>query len=133
MGKQIFRKGDPVYHHKHGWRTIESFMHVGQKNTNVYKFTDGTTDVEDMLSFTEYRIEVSNFTQERPIDYNDYIGKWGGFYDNDLNNAYLCKLDEYLPGYSHQFVTVSGCRYINFKPLSDEAVEILKKEGIIKE
>ena len=37
-----------------------------------------------MLSFAEYGFD-DRFSQERPINYEEYVGKWGVFWDKRFN------------------------------------------------
>lgn len=103
-------------------------------NSHTFSFTlDGrfhAFDIQPTLSLTPYTLQ--KFNQKHPINYNNYIGKWG-ISDSDEGIVILGKLKEFRPNNPFKFKMLSGPVYEKFQPLSDEAVDILKKEGIIKE
>lgn len=139
MKKQIFKVGDTVYHGGFGeGKVVEinvlfihpllvQFAHGEESFTLDGKFN--INDIHPTLSLTPYTLQ--GFSQERPIDYNDYIGKWGRFWDGeeDVENIVIRKLRSSSP----TFMDNNGTSWELFQPLSDEAVEIMKKEGIIKD
>lgn len=127
MDKQIFTKGDHVYDYAFGWGDV---IVSGDEAVHVH-FGDDVVIMEPefalrTLSFTEYTL--NNFSQERPIDYNDYLGKWGMFWSFDSK----IKCTGVLTGYNdgkvlHPFVMRSKS-YANFKPLTEEQIKILELE-----
>nr|DAU65276.1 MAG TPA: hypothetical protein [Caudoviricetes sp.] len=146
MEKQIFRVGDRVYDFYYGWGTItakrEDFENtdyiwvVTFENGYIEDYTiEGKYEITDKfrsLSFTEYDFVKGGFSQKRPIDYNDYLGKWGKFWDTAYENTVIiAKLSSYL--------LRDGCRsfrcytygedsdmgYNNFEPLTEEQTKVL--------
>ena len=137
MEKQaIFKKGDTVYCALFGKGVVTYDSAKGnypltvafeQDEMNHGYTLDGRyqTNYKPTLSLTEYRLE--GFSQERPIDYRDYIGKWGFFWDEDKNKGYIDKLDNFTKVY----YSGRGIPYKNFQPFSEELEAQLRKEGII--
>ena len=92
MAKEIFKVGDRVYDAMCGWGAVkdidEHLVFVKfYKDDNIEEYHDDgrfcKSDINPRLSFTEYGFD-DRFSQERPINYNDYIGKWGKFWDINL-------------------------------------------------
>jgi hypothetical protein len=139
MKKPIFKAGDKVYCALIGKGVVEKVdgdsekypIHVRAELTGkVYLYTaDGRRlfNMNPTLSLTEYRLE--GFSQERPIDYRDYIGKWGFFGDSIAN--VLGKLSGIEDGEEEKFIT-NGMPWRIFKPISEELEAQLRKEGIIE-
>ena len=135
MAKKIFRVGDRVFDINFGWGKIESI-----KNTRPYPITAVFNGLESnysyngelcisrirTLSFTEYGFD-DRFSQEKPINYNDYIGKWGKFWDIDVKTCIIDRLIECKPDDEYYFTT-SEFGYLNFEPLTDEQIKILGLE-----
>lgn len=76
MDKEIFRKGDKVYHYKYGWGEVikevfECDVLVRYKTENLICGCFQSQVIErmlrfDLLSFTEYTLQ--GFSQKRPIE-----------------------------------------------------------------
>ena len=135
MKKEIFREGDKVFDIRHGWgeviRVYNTYISVKfKKNDNVfsymYKFNGlpGYNDDILLLSFKEYTLQ--GFSQERPINYNDYIGKWGKFWNDKINEYTISKLERIkLTGFvSNTSIVI----YDHFEPFTDEQIKVLKLE-----
>lgn len=77
-----------------------------------------------MLSFTEYTLQ--GFTQEKPVNYEEYVGKRGKFWDSDKDVLLISKLLAYdnteYEGYP--FENEFGY-YANFEPLTEEQIKVL--------
>lgn len=140
MEKEIFREGDKVFDVRHGWGTIVKY-NATQNYPIEVKFDkddleeliyytkygkDYKLDDAGLLSFTEYGLD-DRFSQERPINYNDYIGKWGKFWDIDVKTCIIDRLIECKPDDEYYFTT-SEFGYLNFEPLTDEQIKILELE-----
>jgi hypothetical protein len=127
----IFREGDRVYTFELGWITIKSFEKVFN-GTNYYK-AEGVSGLvsEKYLSFTEFTFQ--NFNQERPIDWNDYIGQFGFFKDEDCDEGVLGELTHYS-GSSNEypFLKRGGDVYRYFTPLPQGLQETINKLKINK-
>ena len=136
MKKQTFEKGDRVFHYLKGWGEI------------VHTYSDNWEEVDDnytvcvvrfesseglvhftkylatkMLSFTEYTLQ--GFTQEKPINYDDYIGKWGKFWDDDKKEFIVSKLLNYDPDFVSYPFESSTDSFQNFELLTEEQIKAL--------
>ncbi|MFJ1490530.1 hypothetical protein [Capnocytophaga canis] len=141
MEKQIFKAGDRVFDIRYGWGEVKEDDYtqpyhklkiVFDENKNDYHLytEEGSNEIAGVptLSFTEYTLD--GFSQERPIDYNDYIGKWGKFYDDKerSNDFVISKLVYYDEDANNDFETTDGHKYNYFEPLTEEQVKILGLE-----
>lgn len=121
MGKNIFKTGDKVYNHKYGWGIVRG---IDTSITNAWvKFNDTSGWFDDSsLSFTEYTLD--GFSQERPINYEEYIGKWGIFWDNEYDiSKILSKLNKVT---NEGFEEIEHLiNYKNFQPLTEEQLKAL--------
>ena len=122
----VFKVGDKVFDIQFGWgEVISSIGHLS------VKFEMGRASYNQAgcrapssipsLSFTEYTIE--GFSQERPIDYSEYIGKWGLFWDDEDEDRFIGKLKCFVYG---AFQTDKGVYADNFKPLTEEQMKALE-------
>ena len=135
----VFRKGDQVFDIRFGWGKViddnkgglfpigVQFHDDDSQEVIVYT-NDGKYKLDEespLLSFTEYTLQ--GFSQERPINYKDYIGKWGKFWDNDLEGLQIGKLRKFDLNSKYPF----GCRYgffNNFELLTGEQIKVLNLE-----
>lgn len=125
----IFKKEDRVFDYHHGWGEVIAFdnhdrLIVKFKEGNVFYDKNGRrgNSYFSTLSFTEYTLQ--GFSQERPIDCKDYIGKWGAFWDDDYDEYRLIRrLNRFSDGY---FKANGEGWYNNFKPLTDEQIKALE-------
>lgn len=129
--KTNFQIGDKVFDYQYGWGEVKDV----HRNTNVFVEFKGTEQwyvggsrfdgsgylPQPTLSLTEYTLE--GFSQERPINYNDYIGKWGLFWDDGSESRLISRLKHF---YDRRFQTKKGGWYDKFKPLSEEQIKILE-------
>ena len=141
MSKEIFKIGDRVFDIKHGWGTVA--LRLKESEDPYYRwrvdftyhresYTDeGKSNISDAyrsLSFTEYDLINGGFSQERPINYNDYIGKWGKFWNDDFEDFedyyVISKLKEYKSGDTYKFKILGGV-YNTFEPLTEEQIKVL--------
>ena len=60
-----------------------------------------------------------------PINYKEYIGRWGKFNDYSEEDCSMCKLKDV--NHNGQFVDYLGNKWDEFEPLTDEQVELLSK------
>lgn len=136
--KQIFKKGDRVYHHKYGWGTFNYYAKYAREKT-IITFTeckvvfDNTPEeskdygfsivYESELSFTEYSLQ--GFSQERPINYEDYIGCWGRFWDDGMSKVegVLSYVDTNA---AYPYSRKGGAEYGNFEPYPQEVLIALE-------
>ena len=138
MEKEIFREGDKVFDVRHGWGEViavynDRYVSVKFKKecdifSCMYRFNGifGKGDETSMLSFKEYTLQ--GFTQERPIDYTEYIRKWGKFWNDNPECFTIGILKGYEQGGHKPFHSVD-LDFQNFKPLTDEQVKILELES----
>jgi len=139
MEKQIFKKGDRVFDIRFGWGTVKEVLDTSYHNYPIIVFFDNIGNVityasdgsfgagmPQMLSFTEYTLQ--GFTQERPpINYNDYIGKWGVFWDRRCNGYYISKLKGLdVNNRFTEFIDSDSGKWDKFRPLTEEQIKILK-------
>ena len=88
---------------------------------------DGKFEANDnfpRLSLAEYTLQ--GFSQERPINYEVYIGKWGRFFDKNETHISIDKLVDYHGSSVEAPFESRFAYYSNFEPLTKEQVEILK-------
>ena len=138
MKKQTFEKGDRVFHYLKGWGEIvhlysDNWEEVDDNYTVCVVKFDSSEELEHFtkylatktLSFTEYTLQ--GFTQERPINYEEYVGKWGKFWDDDEELISICKLQFYDTSENTvcPFKNEFGF-YTNFEPLTEEQIKILE-------
>ena len=136
MKKEIFKVGDEVYDATFGWGTITSInkstllpITVKFKRDKIFYTIDGRTypsAIRPTLSFTEYGFD-DRFSQERPIDYKDYIGKWGKFWNDNPKYFTIGILEGYEQGGHKPFQSVS-LDFQNFQSLTDEQIKTLNLE-----
>ncbi len=150
MKKQTFEKGDRVFDIKHGWGTVA--LRLNESEDPYYRLRvdfvyhresyteEGKSNISDAyrsLSFTEYDLINGGFSQERPINYDDYVGKWGRFWDTVYENTVIiAKLSSYRidKNENHHYrsfrcFTVGEeeeTSYTNFEPLTEEQIKILE-------
>ena len=138
MEKQIFKVGDQVFDIRFGWGKVlrdergESYP-IEVKFENLRETIIYTSEGKSahhqkspFLSFTEYTLQ--GFSQERPpINYNDYIGEWGVFWDRRCNGYYISKLKEIdvNNGFT-EFVDSDSGKWDKFRPLTEEQIKVLK-------
>ena len=141
MEKQIFKVGDRVFDIRHGWGTIKKYdanysfpieVKFDKKYiSDLIQYTKYGKDYElddtGLLSFTEYGFD-DRFSQERPIDYIEYIGKWGKFWNYNTEYFTIGILKGYEQDSYKPFQSVS-LDFKNFKPLTDEQIKVLGLEN----
>lgn len=136
----IFKVGDRVFDIRFGWGTVKhiqedvsSYFPVNvlfdnDKSQNL-KFYSSEFDEEkytNLLSFTEYTLQ--GFSQERPINYEVYIGKWGRFFDKNEIHIAIDKLVDYHGSSADAPFESRFAHYSNFEPLTEEQIKILNLE-----
>lgn len=138
MKKEIFRVGDKVFDIIFGWGKVTEVYYLQDRDypvsvqfeNSIIKYTyDGkwnTADSYSRLSFTEYGFD-DRFSQERPVNYEDCIEKWGKFWNDNPKYFTIgilkgCEQDGHKP-----FQSVS-LDFQNFEPLTDEQIKILELE-----
>ena len=137
MKKQTFEKGDRVFDYIKGWGEIvhtysDNWEEVEDNYTVCVVKFDSSEELEHftkylatkMLSFTEYTLQ--GFTQEKPVNYEEYIGKWGRFWDSDKDILLIGKLLAYdnTENEGYPFENEFGY-YANFEPLTEEQTKVL--------
>lgn len=137
MKKQTFEKGDRVFDYLKGWGEIvhlysDNWEEVDDNYTVCVVKFDSSKEIihftkylaTKMLSFTEYTLQ--GFTQEKPVNYEEYVGKRGKFWDSDKDVLLISKLLAYdnteYEGYP--FENEFGY-YANFEPLTEEQIKVL--------
>ena len=140
MDKRIFRKGDRVFDIDNGWGEVIETHYLGTtlypikvkfKTSSLYYTLDGKWahgDSYSKLSFTEYDLINGGFTQERPVNYEDYIGKWGKFWNGTSDNIFIDVLDDLCEDCDGnvKFVPYEiNSHYDHFEPLTEEQLKVL--------
>ena len=132
----IFKIGDRVFDIRFGWGEVKEIQEEGIHvvrvdfdNCSSSYTKDGKgyhTDLSPLLSFTEYDLVNGGFSQERPINYDDYEGKWGAFWDSNKDILLIGKLSAYdnTENEDHPFENEFGY-YANFEPLTEEQIKVL--------
>lgn len=126
---KTFKKSDRVFDICYGLGTVERVteyvMTVRFDNIKyVMPYTQATALT---LSFTKYTLQ--NFSQERPINYEDYIGKWGKFFDNEGDeDIVISRLTEFFKSEGVRYLTSYKAIYRFFEPLTEEQIKILGLE-----
>ncbi len=138
MNEQIFKVGDRVFDIMYGWGVVEE-LHQDEERSyplivrfpgfdTLYYTRDGksnTSDSHPILSFTEYGFD-NRFSQERPINYEEYIGKWGKFWEDRIKEYIISRLERITPdGFKSN---TSIMIYNNFEPLTEEQIKMLNLE-----
>ena len=143
----IFKVGDRVYDIRFGWGTVKhieedenSYFPISVlfdndkfQNNKLYEVEHNNKTYTNLLSFTEYTLQ--GFSLERPINYDDYIGRWGKFWDTAYENTVIiAKLSSYLLGNGYRsfrcytYGEDSDMGYTNFEPLTEEQTKVLNLE-----
>lgn len=138
MEKQIFKVGDKVFDYSFGWGKVVDVteeiwypvevMFEGEISKVMYT-KEGKRSLEEnepVLSFTEYTLQ--GFSQERPVNYKDYVGKWGKFTNISNNNDFVIgRLSSFkVSNDETYFATESGDAYNTFEPLTEEQIKVLR-------
>nr|DAT58783.1 MAG TPA: hypothetical protein [Bacteriophage sp.] len=106
-----FKVGDRVYDIQYGWGAITAKREDFEDTNYRWGVTFDNGDTDDYtiegkynitaryrsLSFTEYDLVNGGFSQERKINYHDYVGKWGKFSNSNQDTIIISKLQEYNP------------------------------------
>lgn len=138
MIKQTFEKGDRVFDIRFGWgKVVDDNMAflfpIGiqfddDDSQEVIVYTDdgklSLGEESPLLSFTEYTLQ--GFSQEKPVNYEKYIGKWGQFWDSNKDILLIGKLLAYdnTENEGYPFENEFGY-YANFEPLTEEQIKVL--------
>ena len=132
-----FKADQRVFDFFFGWGTIKkietkyiSVLFDKKPKEEIWYHLNGTiceqvTD-KPTLATKEYALE--GFTQEPIIDYSEYFGTWGVFYDDmeDFENTNrIGKLYSYEKDSIYPFKSCEDESYKNFKPLTEEQIKIL--------
>lgn len=135
--RTTFKEGDQVFDILHGWGKVTYLYSSDWEKSELdhlvcrVKFDNGKEChytkyvVLKSLSFTEYGFD-EKFSQERPIDYEKCVGKWGKFWDDD-EIILISKLVFYddAENENYPFESEFNC-HMNFEPLTEEQVKILE-------
>ena len=135
--KTIFKTGDRVFDYIKGWGEIvhtysDNWEEVDDNYTVCVVKFDSSEELEHftkylatkMLSFTEYTLQ--GFTQEKPVNYEEYVGKWGKFWDSDKDILLIGKLLAYDNTENEGYPFENEFDYYaNFEPLTEEQIKVL--------
>ena len=138
MKKQTFEKGDRVFDYLKGWGEIvhlysDNWEEVDDNYTVCVVKFDSSKEIihftkylaTKTLSFTEYTLQ--GFTQEKPVNYEEYVEKWGVFWDKWWDGYYISKLKgiDINNGFT-EFIDSASGKWDKFEPLTEEQMKILK-------
>lgn len=124
MEKQIFSEGDKVFIYGFGWVTIEKVEKFYVVIRKVYLGKDIFFYVlNELVSFTEYTLQGNS--QEKPVNYEEYIGKLGKFWDEGEKNFVVGKLLKYE---DKLFYVKDYSYYEHFELLTEEQIKVLGLE-----
>ena len=132
MNKQIFKKEDRVFDINFGWGVVKSiddlslFSVLVEFGDSYIGYTaDGKNSLKSTaptLSFTEYGVD-NRFSQKINADYNEYLGKWGKFWDKNSKDYFISRLERVIPNGFRPNSSIAI--YDNFEPLTDEQLGLL--------
>ena len=143
MEKQIFKVGDKVFDIRFGWGIVKKTLDTSCYNYPIIVFFDNIGNIityasdgsfgagmPKMLSFTEYTLQ--GFSQERPVNYKEYVGKWGKFWDVTKHSGIQNMVIGHLSVYNENDVDgfpfaceETGVYYTNFESLTEEQIKVL--------
>lgn len=136
MKKQTFEKGDRVFDYLKGWGEIvhlysDNWEEVDDNYTVCVVKFDSSEELEHFtkylatktLSFTEYTLQ--GFTKEKPVNYEEYVGKWGRFFDKNEIHIAIDKLVDYHGSSADAPFESRFAHYSNFEPLTEEQLKVL--------
>ena len=136
MKKQTFEKGDRVFDYLKGWGEIvhlysDNWEDVDDNYTVCVVKFDSSEELEHFtkylatktLSFTEYTLQ--GFTKEKPVNYEEYVGKWGRFFDKNEIHIAIDKLVDYHGSSADAPFESRFAHYSNFEPLTEEQLKVL--------
>lgn len=135
MKKQTFEKGDRVFHYLKGWGEIvhtysDNWEEVDDNYTVCVVKFDSSEELQHFtkylatktLSFTEYTLQ--GFSQKRPANYEEYVGKWGKFWSDNKERFIIGKLLYYGKDGDDPFESEFNW-FENFEPLTEEQIKVL--------
>lgn len=125
MKDVLFNKGERVYVAGYGWGTVSIDRQTHHVLIDFDNFNNlcGVDVNRNFVSYTEYKIE--NFSQEKPVNYEEYIGKLGKFWDEGEENFVVGKLLKYE---DKMFYVKDYGYYEHFELLSEEQIKVLGLE-----
>ena len=126
----LYGWGEVICLYSSDWEKLASdYLACGVKFDNGEEFHYTKNVALKSLSFTEYGFD-DRFSQERPIDYEKCIGKWGKFWNSGEKTVVIGKLFQYK-SYSDYRPFGMDTRdlettfYTNFELLTRTQVKIL--------
>lgn len=125
----IFKVGDKVFDINFGWGKVTDVnpgdnypIYVKFKRAKRCWYTNKgeyLLDSPPTLSFTEYKL--NGFSQERPIDYNEWKGKWCAFWGDNYSIGFtISRYGGYAYGMHYSATPVS---YDNARLLTEEEIK----------
>lgn len=128
MEKHIFKTGDRVFVYGFGWGVIKQQQDYIGLSFITFETGDEAGKIQaiysSFVSFTEYTLQ--NASQERPINYEEYIGKWGIFRSRGLQKFIIDKLKSVNPYEDRKFCAETDTTYyFTFDPLTEEQLKAL--------
>lgn len=142
-----FEVNQKVFDYSYGWGKIVKIATTSDNskepiivfinNKDIYSFYDlegrNVCLIDNIIKYRadkptlatkEYNLK--DFTQEKQIDYSDYLGKYGMFWDEDKKFPLIAILESFINDNSYPFKSCGGMGYYsNFEPLTDEQLKVL--------
>jgi hypothetical protein len=111
MSKEVFKKGDKVYHVLHGWGLISSIesLDIGVDFVCNARWLSREKNI---LSFTEYTLQ--GFSQERPIELPE-VGELCLFRNFDCDDWLVRKFNSLSLDMPRKYITTANNTYRQMK------------------
>lgn len=136
----MFKINQKVFDYSYGWGVIiteyfDGSISVKYSNSkseiNILYNKDGSyangnpnVVAKPVLDTEEYTL--NGFTQKEQIDYEQYLGAWGKFWNYDSGNDILVStLYYYNDENDYKFITDNDEAYEFFEPLTEEQIKVL--------
>lgn len=130
--KNIFKVGDKVYDIRFGWGEVVAITadrsypvevdFNGGEETYTYTGQYIIEHVTPLLSLTEYTLQ--GFSQERPFNPQDCVGKWCLTWDNEkINNSRIINEIIEIDHSDSTFKDSDGVFWNNAKPLTEKQLK----------
>lgn len=132
----IFKVGDRVFDYAYGWGKVTGIEGCKTLKVTFEHIDDFGKDIRLLyneqgkeilsknitLSFTEYTLQ--GFSQERPVNHEKHVGKWGKFWDDNKERFIIGKLLYYSKDGDDPFESEFNW-FENFEPLTEEQIKVL--------
>ena len=134
----MFKINQKVFDYSYGWGKIViihkedrlTVLYTGDLRVdytkNGFTYLNNTNMISSSPTLATKEYTLKGFTQEEQIDYKQFEGKWGKFWDSDCEKDFVVSI---LYCYNHEnqyeFITNDDHCYEFFEPLTEEQIKIL--------